>query len=199
MDEDWIQYKQNPHIQKNSRTNEFKCRTCSKYLGTNAGAAGYHSKSSHSLTLSGEEIKNQELENAEKKNKNVEKGNETKSKRIEEIENELRTRNEQNEENLETEYLVYEDVQKDVVKGATEIAKDPELLFEFQKLKLEDRIPYDWDFYLWIKACVKTYNEIFKIHVGLWQDIKNLPTDILEWQKLVFEETAHLRKTEELE
>jgi len=35
-----------------------------------------------------------------------------------------------------------------------------------------------------------------QIHIGLWQDIKNLPAEWLEWQKAVFEENYDLEKSE---
>jgi len=194
MDNNWKQYKSNPHIEKNEKTNQFRCKTCDKILGTNAGASGYHSKASHNLTLSGEKISNNETE-IEK----IENYDDKNSEKIEEIEEELSHRNNQEEDETEIENMVFYDIQREVIKGASRIARDPQLLFEFHKLKQEDRVPLDWDFHLWIKACVMAYNDAFKIHVGLWQDVKNLPTDRLEWQKLVFEENTDLKKSENQE
>jgi len=196
MNKEWLQYKQNPHIQKNSKSNEFRCKTCSKILGTNAGAAGYHSKSSHNLSLSGEQIKNDKtkVEKIETKNRN--------SVSIVEIDQELSKRksienNEADETNVDN--MVFHDIQRDVVKGASQIARDPILLYEFHMLKLQNKIPYDWDFFKWIKACVTAFNKLLKIQIGLWQDINNVPGKWLEWQKSVYQENAHLRNLEESE
>ena len=194
MNGNWKQYKTNPHIERNENTNQFRCKTCDKILGTNAGAVGYHSKASHNLTLSGKEIKKDETEI-----ENIEIQNDKNSKKIEDISEELSQRNNQQDEESEIEYMVFHDIQREVVKGASRIARDPKLLFEYHKLKQDEKIPHDWDFHTWIKACVMAYNDKFKISVGLWQDIKNLPTEILEFQKLVLEEYAEMRESENQE
>ena len=49
----WLQYKENPHIQKNKVTNEFRCKTCRKKLGDNAGGVGGHCKSDHDMKIDG--------------------------------------------------------------------------------------------------------------------------------------------------
>jgi len=141
MDENWKQYKTNPHIEKNENTNQFRCKTCNKILGTNAGAAGYHSKAAHNLILSGKEIREQEdkiekLENHKNPNQ----------KNIEEIDEELSQRNDQESDESQIEEMVFHDIQREVVKGASKIARDPSLLYEYNKLKHERRIPNDWDF-----------------------------------------------------
>ena len=195
MSKEWLQYKQNPNIQKNSKSNKFRCKTCSKILGTNAGAAGYHSKSSHNLSLSGEQIKNDKtkVEKIETKNKN--------SESIVEIDQELSKRNsiENNEAETSVDEMVFHDIQRDVVKGASQIARDPFLLYEFHMLKLQDKIPYGWNFYDWIKACVVAFNNLFKIQIGLRQDFNNMTADGLEWQKLVYQENAYMRYLEKSE
>ena len=49
----WLQYKENPHIQKNKVTNEFRCKTCRKKLGDNAGGVAGHCKSVHDMKIDG--------------------------------------------------------------------------------------------------------------------------------------------------
>ena len=49
----WLQYKENPHIQKNKVTNEFRCKTCQKKLGDNAGGVAGHCKSVHDMKIDG--------------------------------------------------------------------------------------------------------------------------------------------------
>jgi len=51
--EEWIQYKNNLHIQKNSVTKEFRCKTCNRKLGDNPGGVALHCRSSHSIKIDG--------------------------------------------------------------------------------------------------------------------------------------------------
>lgn len=53
LKEEWIQYKNNLHIQKNSVTKEFRCKTCNRKLGANPGGVALHCRSSHSIKIDG--------------------------------------------------------------------------------------------------------------------------------------------------
>ena len=60
MDEgknNWAQYGENPHIQRNLLTKEFRCVTCNQLLGDNAGGAGSHCKGSHGIRIDGNRIR----------------------------------------------------------------------------------------------------------------------------------------------
>lgn len=52
----WIQYKGNPHIQKNTITGKFRCKTCNKRLNDNAGGVGKHCSYSHGIRIDGSPI-----------------------------------------------------------------------------------------------------------------------------------------------
>ena len=54
--EEWIQYKNNLHIQKNSVTKEFRCKTCNRKLGDNPGGVALHCRSSHSIKIDGDPL-----------------------------------------------------------------------------------------------------------------------------------------------
>lgn len=52
----WIQYKGNPHIQKNTITGKFRCKTCNKRLNDNPGGVGKHCRYSHGIRIDGSPI-----------------------------------------------------------------------------------------------------------------------------------------------
>ena len=49
----WNQFKENPHIEFNSNTGMYRCKTCNMSLNKNSGGAGKHSTKIHGLFLSG--------------------------------------------------------------------------------------------------------------------------------------------------
>lgn len=53
---EWVRYGNNPHIERNSLTKEFRCITCKLSLGDNAGGAGSHCKGSHRIRINGTQI-----------------------------------------------------------------------------------------------------------------------------------------------
>lgn len=53
----WKQYRNNPHLQRNILTKEFRCKTCNLSLGDNAGGAGSHCKGTHGIRIDGTPIK----------------------------------------------------------------------------------------------------------------------------------------------
>ena len=55
--DEWKQYKNNPHIQKNKVTNKFRCITCNLLFGVNPGGVGNHSTKKHKISLSGDPVK----------------------------------------------------------------------------------------------------------------------------------------------
>lgn len=62
----WIQHKENPHIEKNSLTNKYRCTTCKLELGTNAGGVSSHSQAVHNMRLDGRPLKQPEASSENK-------------------------------------------------------------------------------------------------------------------------------------
>ena len=52
----WRKYKENPHIEYNSNTRMYRCKTCNVLLNNNPGGAGKHSTKLHGFMLSGKKF-----------------------------------------------------------------------------------------------------------------------------------------------
>lgn len=196
LDDEWKQYKNNPHIQKNKVSKEFRCLTCNLHLSDNQGGAGNHSTSEHKISLSGDPVKVKTTNGYSNKDS---ENTLNKTQLESEIEGEIQQRqqSEEQEHVIEPpESIILRGFYKDIAKSVAKIGRDIELQFEYERLKSENRIPFDWDFHTWIKRCVMLYNHIFKIHVELTQDLKSLPDHLLKWQQLVYYENVEFDKDE---
>jgi len=184
----WELYKNNPHIQKNKVTKEFWCITCNLSLSDNQGAAGNHSTKKHKISLSGDPVKVKTTNDYSNKDS---ENTLNKTQLESEIEGEIQQRQQSDVQEYviePPESMILRDINKDTAKSVAKIGRDIELQFEYERLKSENKIPPDWDFYTWIKMCVLLYNYTFKIHLGLTQDLKSLPDHLLKWQQLVYHE-----------
>lgn len=93
--------------------------------------------------------------------------------------------------------MILEDHNREVAEAAGMLAKDYELRAEYEMLHQQDRIPYDWSFYDWIKlGCVVNWNEKWKVNLTLNQDVGQLDEKQLNWLKLTLAENAQKRKAE---
>ena len=194
-EDSWEQYKNNPHIQKNKISKEFWCVTCNLDLGENQGGAGGHSRSKHKITLKGEPIQEKTIN---KGNDDLEKTSNTDNV-DNEFDAEFQRRQVLEEQELDvesTESMILHDIYKDVVKSVAKVGRDVELLYEYERLKTERRIPHDWDFHMWIKMAVLIWNRWHGISIQFNQDLRNVRPDVLEWQRQVYRETLEWENEE---
>jgi len=64
-------------------------------------------------------------------------------------------------------------------------------------LHQQDKIPYDWSFYDWIKlGTVVNYNEKWKYDLSLNQDMSLLDEKQRNWLRLTYEENQQKKKAE---
>jgi len=97
------------------------------------------------------------------------------------------------------EQMVIEDHNRDIAEAATMLAKDYELRAEYEMLHQQFRIPYDWSFYDWIKACVVFWNKEWKISLSLNQNVEALTPDKVSWLKTIYSENLAKSQAEEIE
>lgn len=98
---------------------------------------------------------------------------------------------------LTPEQMILEDNNRAIAEAAGMLAKDYELRAEYEMLHQQDRIPYDWSFYDWIKlGTVINWNEKWKVNLSLNQDIGLLDEKQREWLSLTLEENKIKRKAE---
>jgi len=194
-DDSWEQYKNNPHIQKNKISKEFWCITCNLDLGENQGGAGGHSRSKHKMTLKGEPV---QIKTINKDNDDLEKSNTYHSDN--EFDAEFQRRQVLEEQELDVEppeSMILRDIYKDVAKSVAKIGRDVELLYEYERLKTERRIPPDWDFHMWIKMAVMVWNGWHGISIQFNQDLKNVTPNVLEWHRQVHRENLEWENKDE--
>lgn len=95
------------------------------------------------------------------------------------------------------EQMILEDHNREIAEAAGMLAKDYELRAEYEMLHQQDRIPYDWSFYDWIKlGTVVNWNEKWKVNLSLNQDVGLLDEQQRNWLKLTLAENAQKRKAE---
>lgn len=95
------------------------------------------------------------------------------------------------------EQMILEDHNREIAEAAGMLAKDYELRAEYEMLHQQDRIPYDWSFYDWLKlGCVVNWNEKWKINLSLNQDVGLLEANQRDWLKLTLTENTEKRKAE---
>ena len=196
INDKWKQYKNNPHIQQNILTKEFRCITCHQNLSSNQGAAGKHSKTQHNLALNGIHGKNKTSDYNYSNEKPVIQQS------LNNIDSEIKKREkiENREINVESpESIILHDIYRDIAKSASKLGRDAELLYEYQQLKSRYLIPADWDYYLWLKKCVLLYNYTFKIQMQFIQDTEHLPEHLLKWQKDTILENMELNRNKNQE
>lgn len=95
------------------------------------------------------------------------------------------------------EQMILEDHNREIAEAAGMLAKDYEMRAEYEMLHQQDRIPYHWSFYDWIKlGAILTWNEKWKINLTLNQDVALLDEKQRNWLKLTLAENAQKRKAE---
>ncbi len=95
------------------------------------------------------------------------------------------------------EQMILEDHNREIAEAAGMLAKDYELRAEFEMLHQQDKIPYDWSFYDWIKlGTVVNYNEKWKYDLSLNQDMSLLDDKQRDWLRLTYSENEQKKKAE---
>lgn len=90
------------------------------------------------------------------------------------------------------ENLILMDLTNEAAQAGAMLAKDPELRFQYDQLVFQKLIPYDWNYYMWIKKCISYWNKSFGLSCTMNLDESVLSDEQRIWLKKTVQENIKI-------
>jgi len=166
-----LNHEDNPHITKNSKTDEFKCDTCKIGIKSKGGATK-HLHSEHNVNVDGsifkedEELKKEEtIESHSLFNNNNEFNSEYPKETLDDVVMRINT--------------------SDDAKSAGKIVKDIELMYLYYMLKQKKIVHPEWTLHDFLRETAYFWAEAYGVNASFSQDLRSLNNNQRQVMELV--------------
>ena len=180
-EENWSTYKNNPVIEINKVSKQFRCKEHSDLGETNQGGGGRHSVQIHGMHLDGTKVEKKKpketVEPSEKEEEKREESDEEKAldERIAEIESKLDQAEGKREDATDIVRQSSITIAQDIAETATKVATNLRLQFMYYITKKYHIFPIDMTFDEWIDANVTdSLKNRWHVRIDFSTDLKKL-------------------------